>query len=78
MEIIKQFIEWISNNKENLVGFFILLGALLESLNAMFPTKDKTSFLEKAGKLVSKFTAKIPSNLKKVEVVKKEEKKDVE
>ena len=69
---MKQFIEWCALNKDLLayaVSTILLgLGMVLEGLNLLFPTKDKSSFLEKAGKLVSKITAKLPSNIKKPEI----------
>ena len=69
---MKQFIEFCVLNKELImyaVSTILLgLGMVLEGLNLLFPTKDKSSFLEKAGKLVSKITAKLPSNIKKPEI----------
>ena len=58
-------IEWTLESKENIFALLIALGAMLESLNALFPSKDKTSLLEKLGKLVSKITNKLPSVKKK-------------
>ena len=73
MEFIKGFIEWVVSNKENLATFIILLGATVEALNALIPTPNKDSALEKVGRLLSKLTGKLPSNIKKVEVVKKDD-----
>ncbi len=74
METIKGFINFIVENKENLAAFVILLGALVETVNAMIPTPDKDSALEKFGRMLSKITGKLPSNVKKIEVVKKDDK----
>lgn len=69
---MKQFIEWCVLNKDLLMyavsSIIIGLGMVLEGLNLIFPTKDKSSFLEKAGKIVSKLTQKLPSNIKKPEI----------
>ena len=75
MEFIKNLITWAVENKENLATVLICFGAFLEAVNALFPTPDKTSFLEKAGKWISKLTQRLPSNLKKVEVIKKNDSK---
>ena len=71
MELIKGFIQFIVDNKENLAAFVVLLGALVETVNAMIPTPNKDSALEKIGRVISKITGKIPSNIKKIEVIKK-------
>lgn len=67
MEKIKALIEFAVTNKENLVMFLVAVGAAIEALNKIFPTKDGSSFLEKAGKFITKILSKIPSNIKKVD-----------
>jgi hypothetical protein len=67
MEKIKLLIDFVVMNKENMVMVLVGLGVILEGLNKIFPTKDGNSFLEKAGKFVTKLLSKIPSNIKKVE-----------
>ena len=65
MEKVKLFIEWCVLNKENLILFVVALGGFVESINALVPTPNKDSALEKFGRLISKITAKLPSVKKK-------------
>jgi hypothetical protein len=76
IEQIKLFIEWTYSNLPYiamaLAGILAGLGMIVESLMLIIPTGDKKSALEKIlkklvwlGELVSKVTAKLPSNVKK-------------
>jgi hypothetical protein len=65
MEYLAKAYSWLVVNKEELLTAVIGIGVILETLNSIFPTKDKNSFLEKAGKFISELTKKLPSNVKK-------------
>jgi len=63
LEYIKKTLMWGYENGENIFALLITIGVLFESINALFPTVNKNSFLEKAGSFVSWFTNKLPSVL---------------
>jgi hypothetical protein len=64
---MQNFIEWCVSNKENLIMFLVAIGGMLEAINALFPSKNKDSMLEKIGRLISKITHKLPAVVKKDE-----------
>lgn len=65
MEFLVKAYNFLITNKENVLVVIVSIGAILESINAIFPTENKNSFLEKIGKLLSELTKRLPSNVKK-------------
>ena len=68
---IKEAFVAIPENYESIMAFLFCIGALCETINALWPTENKDSFFEKLGRKVSIITKHLPSILRKPKQVEK-------